>query len=293
MSLAPFACSNCGFWQRAFAAPTATCPVCLDFRHTPPEDGPLTFLTRAEVAAKHRCVWTEDANGVTTFRNEPRLGTIGPNGYLVPHPDGGSVVFEATGWYSEAALGFIAARGPVRALAASHPHSYGALWQLQERFPDAAVVVQTADLPWTGAFRATRPFDDRLELLAPGLTLHHVGGHFPGQAVLHWAKANDGDDGESDVLFAGDMVKFHFGMVPGADVPEGISTHKAFNRRVPMSHAEVRRYREVVAGLPAFGQVYTTFERARAGRETLLALFDAQLAGEPFFGPVPVAGRTP
>ena len=285
MSLAPFACAHCGFWQRAFAVPT-TCPVCLDFRHTPPEDGPLRFLTRAEVvAAGHRCTWAEDANGVVTLRNEPRLGTIGPNGYLVPHPEGGSVVFEATGWYSEAALGFIAARGPVRVLAASHPHSYGALWQLQERFPDAAVVVQTADLPWTGAFRATRPFDERLELV-PGLTLHHVGGHFPGQAALHWAKANE-SNGDGGILFAGDMVKFHFDMAgPGA--PEGISTHKAFNRRVPMSHMEVRRYREVVAGLPAFGQVYTTFECARAGRETLLALFDAQLAGEPFFGPMAI-----
>ena len=285
MPLAPFTCANCGFWQRAFAAPT-TCPVCLDFRHTPPEDGPLRFLTRAEVAAGHRCAWKEDENGVVTFRNEPRLGTIGPNGYLVPHPDGGSVVFEATGWYSEAALGFIAARGPVRVLAASHPHAYGALWQLQERFPEAAVVVQTADLPWTGAFRATRPFDDRMEP-APGLTLYQVGGHFPGQTVLHWARGNDGGEGGGGILFAGDMVKFHFGMA-GPGVPEGVSTHKAFNRCIPMSHAEVRRYREVVASLPAFGQVYTTFESARAGRETLLALFDAQLAGEPFFGPTAI-----
>lgn len=282
MPLSPFACSNCGFWQQSFAVP-AGCPVCLDFRHTPPEDGPLTFLTPAEVAAGHGCRWTEDGNGVVTFRNEPRLGTIGPNGYLVPHPAGGNVVWEATGWYSPEALAFLEARGGVRVLAASHPHSYGALWQLQERFPEAAVVIQTADLPWTGAFRATRPFDDRLEL-APGLELRHVGGHFPGQAVLWWASARGG------TLFAGDMLKFHFDAGEPGRVA-GISTHKAFNRRVPMSHAEVRRYREVVASLPDFGQVYTTFEHAPGGtRELALRLFDAQLAGEPFFGPMPLPG---
>ncbi len=238
----------------------------------------MTFLTPAEVGAGHVCVWAEDGNGVVTFQNEPRLGTIGPNGYLVPHP-AGNVVFEATGWVSDEALVFLAGRGGVRWLAASHPHAYGALWRLQERFPDAAVVVQTADLPWTGAFRATRPFDETLEL-APGLELHHVGGHFPGQAVLWWASASGG------VLFAGDMVKFH-DVDAGTGRPGGISTHKAFNRRVPMSHAEVRRYREVVASLPDFGQVYTTFEHARARREALLALFDEQLRGEPFFGPMP------
>ena len=241
----------------------------------------MTFLTPAEVAAGHACAWSEDGNGVVTFRNEPRLGTIGPNGYLVPHPAAGNVVFEVTGWVSDEALAFLEARGGVQVIAASHPHAYGALWRLQDRFPGAVVVVQTEDLPWTGAFRATRPFDERLEL-APGLTLHHVGGHFAGQAVLFWASGNGG------ILFAGDMVKFHFHASEPGRV-EGISTHKAFNRRVPMSHAEVRRYREVVAGLPEFGQVYTTFEHAPGGtRELALRLFDAQLVGEPFFGPMPI-----
>lgn len=283
MPFVPFACANCGFWQKTFAPPT-TCPVCTDFRHTPPGDGPFTFLTPAQVAAGHRCVWNDepDANGIITFRNEPRLGTIGPNGYLVPHPMAGNVLFECTGWYSPEALDFLAARGGVRWLAASHPHAYGALWQLQTRFPDAATAVQTADLPWTNGFRATRPFDDRLEL-APGLELRHVGGHFAGQAVLWWA--------ERRLLFAGDMLKFHFDAAEDdgdGQTMNGISTHKAFNRRVPMSHAEVRRYREVVETLD-FTQVYTTFEHAPAGtRESALRLFDAQLAGAPFFGPMTI-----
>ncbi len=164
------------------------------------------------------------------FRSEPALG-IGPNGYLLPLP-GGNLLFENPAWYSEGALDAIAARGGVRWLAASHPHAYGGLWQVQERFQPEAVAIQREDLPWTNAFQTNRPYDEFLEL-APGVELHGTGGHFDGHAVLFWR--------DRRILFAGDMVKFHL-----AENPPGISTHKGFNRRIPMSHAEIRRYREVV-----------------------------------------------
>jgi hypothetical protein len=267
----PYVCTNCGFWQRRPATPTA-CPVCDDFRHTPPEDG-FTFLPEGEAARAARTSWVETENGagIVAFSSEPRWG-IGPRGYLIPHPDG-NIFFEGTGWYDAGALDRIAARGGVRWLAASHPHAYGALWQVQERFRPE-VVIGTEDLAWTNAFAATWPFDDRLAL-APGVTLIHTGGHFAGHSILHLAGPG--------ILFAGDMVKFHS---EGGRVV-GISTHKGFNRRIPMSHAEIRRYQAALEGLE-FGTVYTTFERAACTPAQVSRLFDAQLASRPFFGPVPM-----
>ncbi len=270
--MTPFLCTNCGFWQTHFAAPM-TCPVCTDFRHTPPEGG-FTFLPADEVARTTRCAWAEDDLGVVTFQTEPSFG-IGPHGYLIPHPTG-NVFFDGAGWYSPEALDLIAARGGLQWLSASHPHAYGALWQLQSCF-EPTVAIQAEDLPWTGAFAVTRPFDDCLEL-APGLTLWHTGGHFPGHTILHWA--------ERRALFAGDMIKFHH---DGGGRLTGLSTHKAFNRRIPMSHAEIRRYRVVVAELN-FDRVYTTFESDPCDRAQVLRLFDAQLAGPPFFGPLSIEG---
>ena len=267
-----YVCTNCGFWQRLSAAPVA-CPVCLDFRHTPAENG-FEFWTAAEAARRITTTWREDENGILILRSEPALG-IGPSGYLLPLP-GGNLLFENPPCYSDAALAEIAARGGVRWLAASHPHAYGGAWQIQERFSPATVAIQLADLPWTNTLRVNAPYDERLEL-APGATLLHTGGHFDGHAVLHLA--------DQRLLFAGDMVKFHL-----ADTPPGISTHKGFNRRIPMSHAEIRRYRAVVAPL-AFDGTYTSFEHAPKGVGTqaaVLALFDAQLAAAPFFGPVPL-----
>ena len=276
MSLSPFVCTNCGFWQRCAARPDA-CPVCLDFRHTPAENG-FEFWTAPEAAARIDTHWHE-ADGMMVFHAEPPLG-IGPRGYLVALP-GGNLLFENPAWYSDGALDAIAARGGVRWLAASHPHAYGALWRVQERFAPETVAIARPDLPWTNAFRVNHPYDDALEL-APGATLLCTGGHFDGHAVLHLR--------DRRVLFAGDMVKFHL-----ADNPPGISTHKGFNRQIPMSHAEIRRYQEVVGPL-AFDEVYTTFEHAPRGvgtRDAVLGLFEAQRRGRPFFGPVPLPAAAP
>lgn len=267
--MTPYLCTNCGFWQTHFAVPP-TCPVCTDFRHTPPPDG-FYFLTPDTAAAETRTVWTGKDAEIVTFSTEPRIG-IGPNGYLIKHP-AGNVFFEGAAYYSPDALDLIDTLGGIQWLSASHPHAYGALWQLQERF-SPAVVVQVEDLPWTNAFQTTWPLDERLEL-APGLMLIHTGGHFAGHTVLYWA--------DKKLLFAGDMLKFHGeeGRVTG------ISTHKGFNRKIPMSHAEVRRYSGIVETLD-FDTVYTSFEAAPCTPADVQRLFARQLAGPPLFGPVPM-----
>ncbi len=263
----PFVCTNCGFWQQFFEAPTS-CPICLDFRHTPPENG-WEFLDFEAATQRFSTKWHEDELGIVTFQTAPKLG-IGPSGYLIPTPRG-NLLFESCGFYSESALDWIESRGGIAFLSASHPHTYGASWQLQARF-SPLVALQTRDLAWSNTLRVARPFDESLEI-APGAYLIHTGGHFDGHTVLHLA--------EKSVLFAGDMLKFHF---DGANF-EGISTHKGFNRGIPMSHAEIRKYLEVVREIP-FERVYSSFERAPDGcRDLVLQMFEAQLSGAPFFGP--------
>ena len=264
--MTPYLCTNCGFWQRHFTVPP-TCPVCTDFRHTPPEDG-FRFLTPENVLQETgTTVWISEDPCVVTFENTPRIG-IGPNGYLIQHPEG-NVFFDGTAYYDPEALNFIEALGGIKWLTASHPHAYGALWQLQERFAPT-VAIQVEDISWTGAFSTAWPFDERLEL-APGLTLIHTGGHFAGHTILHWA--------DRRLLFVGDMVKFHG--------TSEISTHKGFNRKIPMSHAEVRRYAEAIQDLE-FDTVFTSFDAAHCTAAEVGRLFDRQLAGPPFFGPVPL-----
>ncbi len=257
MPLTPILCTNCGYWRRLPSLPH-DCPVCLDHRHAPPEDG-WAFLTEAEVAAQATTTWTEVEPGLWRFDASERFH-IGPSGYLIEHPEG-NVVFEAPNWLSDDALDFMADRGGVAHATASHPHVYGALHRVVDRF-DPEVPLHVADEPWAVAFAPTHPYDET-HVLNDDLTLHHTGGHFDGHQVLH--------DARRRILFCGDALKLDLDPQDPRRALR-ITTHKAFVRDVPLSAGEKARYREVFAAL-AFEQIWTPFEQgANVGTADALAV---------------------
>ncbi len=275
LELPAYLCDNCGFWQRHFERPPS-CPLCLDARHVVPQGG-WRFWTLGEAQARFPSRWAELEPGVWRFWNDPVSG-IGPSAYLV-RTEGGNMVFEGGAVFDAAALAKIGELGGIAVLSASHPHSYGALWQLQDRF-DPELALHPGDLAWASAVRVTWPFDETLEPL-PGLELHLTAGHFDGHAVLF--------DRARRTLFCGDALKFE---LDPADPRRAttISAHKAFVRGVPLTPAELRRYRAVFAGLD-FAQTWTPFEQAaNSGRAEALALIDAMLAARPHAAPVPLDG---
>ena len=271
MPLSPYACSNCGHWQRYFAVPPA-CPVCSDVRNDLPDDG-WDFVTPEALAPRLTWHWREATPGIHEFWTTPRFG-LDSHGWLLTHPDG-NLAFEAAPLYDEASLARVEALGGVRWLAASHPHGYGALWQLQDRFAPE-LLIQRQDLQWTKAFRVTLPYDERHEI-RPGWVLHHTGGHYEGHAVLH--------DAERRALFAGDALKIDFDHAGHAS---GISCHKAYHKQIPLSRREAERYREVIGALD-FTAVFTPFEYA-TGISTAAArtLLDRVIEGPPFTHPIAI-----
>ena len=112
------------------------------------------------------------------------------------------------------------------------------------------------------------------------MELHLTAGHFDGHTVLY--------DRARRILFCGDALKFE--MAP-QDAREAvtISAHKAFVRGIPLTPAELRRYRAVFAALD-FTQTWTPFEQARnSGRAEALALIDSLLDTRPHAAPVALA----
>jgi len=264
VALSLYACANCGFWQRWFAAPP-DCPVCTDPRNALPEDG-WRFLPAREVAERSTGRWTRLAPDLVAFNTDPPLGLNG-TGWLLLRPEG-NVAFEAAPFYTDAMLDEIGRLGGIAVLAASHAHGYGALWQLQEAFAPQ-LAIHTGDLALTKAFDVTWPYDEATEI-GPGLTLHPVGGHYAGQAALH--------DAGGRRLFCGDMFKVDQD-ADGRAV--ALSAHKAFHKDIPLTPRELRRYREVIAPL-AFDAVLTSFEHAPdVGRDLCLAALDAWIAQPP------------
>ncbi|MET8283108.1 MBL fold metallo-hydrolase [Micromonospora sp. NPDC005174] len=275
MPLRPYACANCGHWQRWFASPPF-CPVCTDVRNALPEDG-WQFASADEVAVGRQARRAVVAPGVTGYWCEPQLG-LGTTGWVI-ETDAGLVGWEAAGWYPADAIADLRERGGLVALGASHVHGYGALWQLQDAFAPPVLAIGVDDLVWTKAFQVTWPTDDR-HLLAPGLVMYRSGGHFPGHSVLH--------DERRGILFVGDLIKVEL----AGESPVGLSCHKAFHAQVPLSHAEVRQARDLVEMLD-FEAVATPFEYAApVSRRQVLALFDRQLRGQPTAGPIPIEELT-
>lgn len=268
-----FSCTNCGFWQQWFAGGPPSCPVCVDVRNGLPVDG-FEFLESPGVAERVECSWWEVLPGIWGFTTSPRYG-LDSKGWLCLHPEG-NVSLESPPYYSPEALDAIEALGGIAVAVASHPHAYGALWQLQQRF-DPEVVVHREDLEWTRAFRVTWPADDRMELRR-GITLIHTGGHFPGHVMVHHP--------ERRVLFSGDVLKYD---TDGAGQPLAVSSHYAFPSSVPVSLDTTRRYRRLIAPLD-FTSVFTPFEFATGPvKEAALAVFDRQLAGRPSADPLPLS----
>lgn len=132
------------------------------------------------------------------------------------------------------------ALGGVQAIAASHPHFYGAVCDWSAAFGGAKVHLPMADREW--ALRQDAPiewWDDEAEPL-PGLKLIRTGGHFEGSAVLHWR--------ERGVLLTGDTIM----VVPGS---RWVSFMRAYPELIPLPAAKVQEIAERVRPL-VFDRIY-------------------------------------
>lgn len=267
MPLTHYSCSNCGFWQHYFAVPP-DCPVCIDVRNDLPENG-WNFVSEREMAERERsgeikCVWREIDDGISMFSNETPIG-IGSSGYLIRRATG-NIAFESPGWWTRAAIEKLDALGGVQFVSASHPHGFGAIYQLQENYPGATVAFQREAVQFTKALAVNFVFDDKLAI-DEAATLYHVGGHYEGQSVLY--------DEPRRMLFCGDALKFDLN---AAGETVAVSCHKAFHKQIPLSKREIENYLRVIGNLD-FRQACTPFEHAaHATTADAVQLFEEQLA---------------
>lgn len=264
LNLSPYVCRNCGFWQRSFSEPLY-CPICVDFRHILPLRG-WSFYNFDEASRAFPMDWEEILPGLWRFWNDPVEG-IGSHSYLMQRKQG-NIVFEGATVYSAQALEKINRLGGIRFACASHPHTYGALWQLQDYF-ELNIVIHKSDLIWSNAFRVTHPFDDQFEF-SPKIRLLHVGVHFAGQTFL----IND----NHGITFCGDAMKFDL----HKNEPRcalAVSSHKSFVRSISLTPHEINRYRAAFSQYK-FDKVYSPFEQVHNIDSSLVDRYFLRLADE-------------
>ena len=236
-------CRTCAVEQPDSPEPGPTCAICSDDRqYVRPTGQRWTTLTELQ-AEGHLGSVDEVEPGLLGISIAPSIG-IGQRALLVQTP-GGNLLWDPTGYVDGALETAVRVAGGVAAVASSHPHMFGAQVAWGERF-DAPVWVQTADRSWVQRDDPRiQPWDASFEVL-PGVTLHRIGGHFPGSAVAHLV----GADG-AGVLLTGDTVA-------GTPDEHWVSFMRSFPNKVPLSAAVVRRVADRVLALD-FDRLYDNF----------------------------------
>lgn len=238
-------CATCAVETADLADPPATCAICEDERQWVPESG-QRWTTLAELKESGTGIEVVEVEpDVWGLRTSPEVG-IGQQTMVVRAPEG-VVLFDCIGYLDDETVAFVRGLGPVLAVAASHPHMYGVQTEWARALGGAPVLVSQRDAEWE---RRGDPlvehFDEQREI-APGLTLHRVGGHFRGQAVLEWTGGNEG----RGVLFAGDAI------FPNPD-RKTVSFQRSYPNRLPLSGNVVQRIAAQVEGLH-FDRLYNNF----------------------------------
>ncbi|TRW46232.1 hydrolase [Georgenia yuyongxinii] len=237
-------CRTCAVEHPDAARPPQVCEICADERQWVPAAG-QQWTTLEELRTPERKMAVDEVEpdlfGITV---DPQVG-IGQRALLVRTP-AGNLLWDPTGYLDEDTVRRVRELGPVRAVAASHPHMFGVQVEWSRALGGVPVLVNEADTRWLARpDAAVRYWSGTFEVV-PGLTLHQIGGHFPGSAVAHWPAGAGG----AGALLTGDTI------APNPD--RTVAFMRSYPNRIPLSGAVVERLARSVEPL-AFDRLYGNF----------------------------------
>src|SRR2546430_12181644 len=179
-------CATCGVQQPESPAPPPDCPICLDERQYLPPGG-QRWTTRGELGDRgHRIALRPQETDLLGAGTDPPVA-IGQRA-LVVRQEGKGLFWDLPGFIDSDAVQQVREFCEVVAIAASHPHFYGVMAEWSHAFGDAPILIPEDDARWVQQRAApVETWSGRREVL-PGVTLLQCGGHFPGSAVVHWAR---------------------------------------------------------------------------------------------------------
>lgn len=242
------------------------CPICDEERQYVPESGQAWRSLDELAASGSRIIVKVEEPNLLSLTVEPKLG-IGQSALLVTTPEG-SLLWDPTGFVDDAAADRVLAEGPVLAIAASHPHMFGAQLSWSRALGGVPVLVNEKDAGWIGRTGPEIALWSGEHHIAPGLTLIETGGHFPGSAVALWEAGADG----RGVLLSSDTI------FPNPD-RKTVTFMRSLPNRLPLSIAVTERIARQVAELTfdrVYGNVHNIIDRD--GAQVIAASAERQIA---------------
>jgi hypothetical protein len=248
-----FLCTACGVQYSENPVPPSRCVICEDPRQFVPKAG-QAWTTPDKLRVDHFNVFRKMAPDLFAFSTVPRFG-IGQRAFLIITPSG-NVLWDCVSFLDSATIDIIRLLGGLKAIAISHPHFYSAVSTWGQTF-ECPVFVHEADKEWLVDPDACISFwTGETKDILPGITIHRLGGHFPGSTVLHWI--------ERRALFPGDTVL--------VTDQKHVSFMWSYPNLVPLPASEVQRIGTRLGALD-FDSIYSPFwERGEIERDAKAAV---------------------
>jgi glyoxylase-like metal-dependent hydrolase (beta-lactamase superfamily II) len=194
-------CKACGTQFPESPGPPQACPICSDPRQFIPKFG-QAWTTLEELRAGHRNAFRQYEPNLIGIGTVPEFA-IGQRAMLLRTPQG-NFLWDCVTLIDDATVETISAIGGLRGITISHPHYYSAMLEWSAAFENAPIFLHAADREWVvQPGEAIEFWKGTRKELAPGITLIHCGGHFPGGTALHWAAGAEG----RGALLSGDILQ--------------------------------------------------------------------------------------
>ncbi|MBD1371395.1 MBL fold metallo-hydrolase [Hazenella sp. IB182357] len=242
-----YICQTCGTQYAQQEHPPSKCDICLDERqYVKPAGQEWTTLAAMHQQNFHNVITKEEAC-LYSITTQPAFA-IGQSAYLIQHPQM-NVLWDCITYLDPDTIHTLTEKGGIQAIALSHPHYYSSQVEWAERF-DCPIYIHEDDKAWVMRPSSHIQFWSGEQIdLAPGLTLHRLGGHFLGGSVLHWA----GNEGGLGALFTGDIIQ----SLPDLN---WVSFMYSYPNLIPLPAIKVREMADRVGSL-TFETLYHAFKR--------------------------------
>jgi len=184
-----FICTACGTQYPPSDAAPKQCTICEEERQYVPPTG-QSWTTLEGLAARHFNSFRQHEPGVIGIGTQPNFA-IGQRALLVCTPHG-NVLWDCIALLDDATVTLIKGLGGLAGIAISHPHFYTTMVEWSRAF-GCPIHLHAADCEWImRPDAAIKLWEGETLPLLPDVTLIRGGGHFPGGAMLHWAKGAGG-----------------------------------------------------------------------------------------------------
>jgi len=191
-------CNTCGTQFPASAPLPQLCPICEDDRQYIGPNG-QQWASAAELNNKHSVLFKKINEQLYDCRIIPSFA-IGQRAFLICSPQG-NILWDCIPLLNEQVVAFIQSKGGLKAIAFSHPHYYSNMNEWADMF-DCPVYIHERDAEWVKhPGPRIQLWEGKEKCFWEGIRAVHVGGHFPGSAVLEVPFLSPGG-----ALFVGDTL---------------------------------------------------------------------------------------